>query len=201
MNRTVYFATRSVTFAAEPLPADLLLRAGCEEVSRAKITKILETANTVCVVAADPDAAFEAFAAGFARVTAAGGVVVDDRGYWLMMRRGGRWDLPKGHLEPGETLAECAAREICEETGVVARVERPLCETLHAYWFPPTQRWELKRTHWFRLSCGAAAPTAPQTEEGITEVVWCAPSGLGDRLRDAFPTIRRVAESMEEEVK
>lgn len=197
MNRTVYFATRSVIFAAEAPAADVVLSAESEEVSRTKVTKILETANTVAVVAADPDAAFEAFASGFARVTAAGGVVVDDRGYWLMIRRGGRWDLPKGHLEEGETLPECAAREICEETGVAARVESPLCETLHAYWFPPTQRWELKRTHWFRLRCDEAVPTAPQTEEGITEVAWCAPSELGDRLRDAFPTIRRVAEAMD----
>ncbi len=196
MNRTIYFATKSVVFAAEAPAADVVLRADSEEVSRTKVTKILESANTVAVVSADPEAAFERFAADFTRVEAAGGVVVDARGEWLMIRRNGRWDLPKGHLEPGETLAACAAREIREETGVAAEVERPLCETLHAYWFPPTGRWELKRTHWFRLRCDEAAPTAPQTEEGITGAVWCDAAAVEENLRGAFPTIRRVAEAM-----
>ncbi|MEL7161300.1 MAG: NUDIX domain-containing protein, partial [Bacteroidota bacterium] len=29
-----------------------------------------------------------------------------------------RWDLPKGHVDPGETNLECALRELEEETGV-----------------------------------------------------------------------------------
>ena len=134
----------------------------------------------------------------FDPVEAAGGVVVNDCGEWLMIHRNGRWDLPKGHLEAGESLAACAEREIAEETGIAARVERPLCETLHAYWFAKTARWELKRTHWFRLRPAGAGTPAPQTEEGIDSAVWCAPREVADNLRDAFPTIRRVAEAMEE---
>ena len=136
--------------------------------------------------------------AGFVPVEAAGGVVVNDRGEWLMIRRNGRWDLPKGHLEAGESFAACAEREIAEETGIAARVERPLCETLHAYWFTKTARWELKRTHWFRLRPAGAGTPAPQTEEGIERVLWCAPAEREEHLRDAFPTIRRVAAAMEE---
>ncbi len=200
MTRTVYFADKSVLFTAEA-PSDAaacrVLRAGADDVSRTNVTKILETDNCVAIVAPDPGAAFEAFAAEFAQVEAAGGVVVDDRGAWLMIRRNGRWDLPKGHVEPGESVDACAAREIAEETGVAAEVVRPLCETLHAYWFPPTQRWELKRTHWFLLRSTAAQPTVPQSEEGISEAVWCASAVVAGHLRDAFPTIRRVAEAME----
>ena len=29
-----------------------------------------------------------------------------------------RWDLPKGHVDPGETEMECALRELWEETGI-----------------------------------------------------------------------------------
>ena len=196
-NPTVYFADRMLRFlAAAPAETDCAVVDACEGISRDKILKILESHNSVAVVAADPGAAFAAFAAEFTRVEAAGGVVVDDRGTWLMMRRNGRWDLPKGHVEAGEDFEHCAAREIAEETGIRARVVRPLCETLHAYYFPTTARWELKRTHWYELHAPGCTGLTPQTEEGIDSAVWCAPREVADNLRDAFPTIRCVAAAM-----
>ena len=33
-----------------------------------------------------------------------------------------KFGLPKGHLEPGETIYQCATRELREETGILARV-------------------------------------------------------------------------------
>ena len=79
---------------------------------------------------------------------------------------------------------------------MAARVVRPLCETLHAYYFPKTARWELKRTHWYELHASGCAGLTPQTEEGIDSAVWCAPREVADNLRDAFPTIRCVAAAM-----
>jgi 8-oxo-dGTP pyrophosphatase MutT (NUDIX family) len=37
---------------------------------------------------------------------------------FLLMKHPNRWDLPKGHLDPGETELECARRELLEETGI-----------------------------------------------------------------------------------
>ncbi|HEV7282617.1 MAG TPA: NUDIX domain-containing protein [Pirellulaceae bacterium] len=37
---------------------------------------------------------------------------------FLLMRHAERWDMPKGHREPGETTLECALRETEEETGL-----------------------------------------------------------------------------------
>ncbi len=37
---------------------------------------------------------------------------------FLLMKHPDRWDLPKGHVDPGETDMECALREMEEETGI-----------------------------------------------------------------------------------
>ena len=39
---------------------------------------------------------------------------------FLLMRHADRWDLPKGHVDPGETEMQCALRELREETGIAA---------------------------------------------------------------------------------
>lgn len=199
MDRTIYFADKVVVFAAE-VPAsftpecEIRLGAG-ERIGRAKILKILENQKTVAVLSSEPDEVFTAFAAEFVAVEAAGGIVVNGRGEWLMIHRNGRWDLPKGHWEPGETLEECAVREVAEETGVAgARVVRPLCATQHSYQL--RGRWELKRTHWYAMSIDGEVPTMPQREEGIDRVQWCAPEEVRQHLAETFPTIRRVAECM-----
>jgi 8-oxo-dGTP pyrophosphatase MutT (NUDIX family) len=51
------------------------------------------------------------------------GVVIfkrDPRSF-LLMRHPTRWDLPKGHVDPGESDLECAIRELEEETGIAAK--------------------------------------------------------------------------------
>ena len=167
-----------------------------ESISRAKIVHFLETYKQVAILSSDPMASFLEFAEQFAWVEAAGGVVENESGEVVMIRRNERWDLPKGHVEPGESFDCCAEREIEEETGVKARVLRPLCDTYHAYFFPPTQRWELKRTHWYLLRATESGDTKPQTEEGIVEVTWCNPTEVDRYLAESYPTIRRVVEAL-----
>jgi 8-oxo-dGTP diphosphatase len=70
-------------------------------------------------------------------VPCAGAVVRDSTGRLLLVRRGrppavGRWSLPGGRLEKGETVAQAVRREVREETGLdvrvgalAGRVERP----------------------------------------------------------------------------
>jgi len=65
------------------------------------------------------------------RTLAAGAVVKDDAGRILLVRRArppeaGRWTVPGGRVEAGETLEQAAAREVWEETGLRVRVEREL---------------------------------------------------------------------------
>lgn len=51
-------------------------------------------------------------------------VVLDGAGRVLLARRvdNGLWGLPSGHVEPGETVAAAATREVREETGLDVRV-------------------------------------------------------------------------------
>jgi 8-oxo-dGTP pyrophosphatase MutT (NUDIX family) len=64
----------------------------------------------------------------------AGGLVVEgDRILLISTQAGRRWQLPKGHIEEGETAEQAALREVREETGVTGRVVAPLSEV--EYWF------------------------------------------------------------------
>ncbi|MBQ1222246.1 MAG: NUDIX domain-containing protein [Alistipes sp.] len=93
------------------------------------MVQFLETYNFVVLLTANPDAIYSYLETLFTPVVAAGGVVENSRGEWLFIHRNNRWDLPKGHLEPGEELEVCATREIEEETGVAAEVVAPICTT------------------------------------------------------------------------
>jgi len=193
MTDYIYFADKVLSFSdSNCIEADLTLRASDHEpLTRAKIQKFFEKYDSVALISDDIARVFERFKAQFVPVTAAGGVVRTPDHRALMIYRNGRWDLPKGHHEQGESIEQCALREVEEETGIRPdAIVRPLCQTLHTYQL--FGRWELKCTHWFEMSAAQAAVTTPQQEEGIASVAWCTPIEVADHLRYTFPTIRSV---------
>jgi len=61
----------------------------------------------------------------------AGGLVIDGRGRIALVRQRNRkgrwrWTLPKGRIDPGETAEAAALREVYEESGLRARILRPI---------------------------------------------------------------------------
>jgi ADP-ribose pyrophosphatase YjhB (NUDIX family) len=132
----------------------------------------------------------EQFLAEFKWVEAAGGLVENENGETLMIYCYRHWDLPKGHIDPGEEADTTAVREVAEETGVEgAKIVRFLCNTLHAYGVYGV--WELKQTSWY-LCTAESCPTKPQKEEDIAVAKWCSAEEVAENLQHSYPTIRNV---------
>lgn len=58
-----------------------------------------------------------------------------------------RWQLPKGIVDPGETIEQTALREVREEAGIMAGLLSPI-ETIE-YWFVADRGGERVRYHKF----------------------------------------------------
>lgn len=112
----------------------------------------------------------------------------------LLIHRRGRWDLPKGKQDPGETVKQCARREVQEEVGADAvLVLRDLGTTVHGY--PDGDAYAVKTTHWFWMQTNQQEFT-PEREEDIDEVAWVTWSEARERL--GYATLRRHMEEAEE---
>jgi 8-oxo-dGTP pyrophosphatase MutT (NUDIX family) len=103
-------------------------------------------------------------------IIAAGGLVKAPDGSLLVIFRNGKWDLPKGKIEKGETIKKCAVREIGEETGVErAKVVKEFMRTHHVY--EQEGKRILKESVWYLMTAGKVKPK-PRVEEGITKAEW-----------------------------
>jgi len=131
----------------------------------------------------------------YSEVNAAGGLVTNEKGEFLLIRRSGLWDLPKGHQDAGEDIELTAIREVIEETGISElSVGRFLCTTDHTYF--RDGKWFLKHTWWYSMSCNSSCKVTPQTEEGISEVRWVKKNELPAFLEKTYPTIVNVFRCM-----
>ena len=122
--------------------------------------------------------------------TSAGGLVVQDPDgpaprAALIGRRTRRgeleWVLPKGHLEPGESAAEAAVREVEEETGIRGRVREPIGSI--DYWFVLDGRRIHKTVHHFLLE--AVGGELSRTDPEVEDVEWVPLADAAARLAHA----------------
>lgn len=133
--------------------------------------------------------AFNQLKQQFTLVPAAGGFVINTQNDILLIFRRGKWDLPKGKLDEGENIRECAVREIREETGIEAKIEKPLVITYHTY--KEKGRYILKESHWFLMKTDQTN-VQPQTEEDIELCEWVKPVNLGPYFSNTHASIADV---------
>lgn len=121
-------------------------------------------------------------------IEAAGGLVTNSEDEVLFIHRLGKWDLPKGKLEKGEDIPECALREVEEECGIVGHeIVGQLPDTNHTYFIKGKPI--LKRTYWFKMKIEGKPELTPQVEEDITETVWFDESKWNEVEQNTYPSI------------
>ncbi|MBJ7331686.1 MAG: NUDIX hydrolase [Solirubrobacteraceae bacterium] len=103
-------------------------------------------------------------------IRAAGGVVVRDDGFVLVVHRPryDDWSLPKGKLDRGESWEGAALREVEEETGMRCVLGAEL---------PPVRyeaKGRLKEVRYWRMTPVGEAPPEERDDE-VDELQWLAP--------------------------
>lgn len=122
---------------------------------------------------------------------AGGGLVINEHNEMLMIFRRGAWDLPKGHLDDGETIEQCAVREVQEETGLQnVELKNFLTTTYHSY--HQGTHHIMKESHWFIMNSSVDEPLIPQTDEDIDTIEWVNETKLEPYLSGAYPSVRDV---------
>lgn len=128
----------------------------------------------------------------------AGGVIIDVRvgiAYIALIARRNRagrleWCLPKGHVEPGETLVETAVREVAEETGIHGRALVTL-GTID-YWFSTPQFRIHKMVHHYLLEAvGGEITVEGDPDHEAIDAQWFRLDAVQRQL--TFPNERRIA--------
>lgn len=124
-------------------------------------------------------------------VVAGGGLVVNTKGEKLMIFRNGKWDVPKGKLDNGESIEEAAVREVEEETGVSGLIlDKFLCKTYHI--FKRNNDFKLKETYWYAMTTDYKGKLIAQKNEGIDKVEWQNDTQMEESLKNSYPNIKLV---------
>lgn len=122
------------------------------------------------VFSSDPEEAFKLFFKKYIKIKASGGLVKRKDKY-LLIKRNGKWDIPKGKIDKGEKKKDACVREIMEECGIEGhKIIEPLVNTYHVMNYKG--RKGLKKTFWYMLEYDGPKATFPERKEGITKAKW-----------------------------
>ena len=199
--KTIFFNQRAMILCregeqAEKDPEAVIVIDSGDDTILANAVNTIDTGSGIrrlYVLCDNPELTYERLRKLFTEVDAAGGLICNDLGEFLLIFRNGLWDLPKGKREKGESTAENAVREVMEECGIPApELGELICITDHTY--HRDGQFVLKHTYWYSMSVSSSAPTRPQTEEGITQTAWVPAGEIRQYAGQTYPSINEVFE-------
>ncbi len=129
----------------------------------------------------------------FVYVKAAGGVVVNTDNEVLIIRRRGKWDLPKGKKDKGEDITITAIREVSEECGIdpgFLEIVGFIDNAWHIY--EENTEFVIKRTRWYEMKYSGNEILQPQSVEDITRAKWVSPENLNKPMKKTFLNVRHI---------
>lgn len=152
--------------------------------------------NNINIFGKDESEILESFYEIYDTIEAAGGIVENEKGQILFIFRLGKWDLPKGKLEAGETIEEGALREVEEETGLTNVIlGDEVGNTFHLYKNKNTHI--IKKTYWYKMKYLGNEIPVPQTIEGITKVEWKEKDSIEKELfSNTFENIKIILKNL-----
>ena len=160
----------------------------------AKRLKRFEESEDQClyIVHSDLEELLGHFTRCFKYIEAAGGLTTLADGRILLIERLGKWDLPKGKAEKGESLQETAIREVMEECGLktAPEITGELAHMYHTY--HRNGKHVLKHTAWFAMKYDGDETLYPQSDEDITRAVWLPKDRLDFVLENTYESIKQV---------
>ena len=155
------------------------------------ITQMQPAEQHMVLITAQVDGVMKELKKLVTTIPAAGGLVYNQKKELLLIFRRGKWDLPKGKLDEGEALEDCALREVEEETGVDhLELDKALLVTYHTYM--EKGQLVLKESHWYLMRCSSSAQLVPQTDEDIEKCEWVSAKNLIPYLDNTHPSIVEV---------
>lgn len=155
--------------------------------------------NPLQILCDDVELAFKDLFRDYKKIRAAGGIVRRKEKY-LIMKRNGKWDIPKGKIDKGEKKKDAAVREIEEECGIIGPIINEfLVTTYHV--FNNKGRKAIKKTFWYLLEYDGPKVTTPQLEEGITKVKWVDYDGIMKIRSNTYGSVNEVLDAFEKVVK
>lgn len=199
--KTIFFNQRAMILCregeqAEKDPEAVIVIDSGDDTILANAVNTIDTGSGIrrlYVLCDNPELTYERLRKLFTEVDAAGGLICNDLGEFLLIFRNGLWDLPKGKREKGESTAENAIREVMEECGIpTPELGELICVTDHTY--HRDGQFVLKHTYWYSMSVSSSAPTRPQTEEGITQTAWVPAGEIRQYAGQTYPSINEVFE-------
>jgi 8-oxo-dGTP pyrophosphatase MutT (NUDIX family) len=198
---TIYFGDKPYYIASEldhalqklAATAGTIMANQADEILIQKTIRELDNgpANAVIVLTNHVTHAWEIFQKQFKLITAGGGIILNDNNEVLFIFRRGKWDLPKGKLDEGETIEDCSKREVIEETGL-KKIDmlKEVGKTYHTY--HEKKHFILKTTVWFLMKAPGNQELIPQKEEDIESMQWLGKSEWSAPFANTFPGIRYI---------